>query len=122
VVEEAEAGMRQRMSLSRRFRHLTMRTIQAPVRRRGHAHRRADDCVPRHRDELIGLGMPDCLLKRHLGEAPELAAVQLLKPLAAQDVKRANADTQMLVDALAVERVGHAGQLDLAVQRLVAHA
>jgi hypothetical protein len=28
----------------------------------------------------------------------------------------------VLVDALAVKVVGHAGQLDLAVQRLVAHA
>ena len=35
---------------------------------------------------------------------------------------RADADAQVLVHALAVEVVGHAGQLDLAVQRLVAHA
>ena len=39
-----------------------------------------------------------------------------------QDLDRAHADAQVLVDALAVELVGHAGQLDLAVQRLVAHA
>ena len=43
-------------------------------------------------------------------------------PSLAQDLDRAHADAQVLVDALAVEVVGHAGQLDLAVQRLVAHA
>ncbi len=61
-------------------------------------------------------------LKRHLRKAPQLAAVELLGPLRAQQVDRAQADAQVLVDALAVEAVGHAGQLDLAVQRLVADA
>jgi hypothetical protein len=41
---------------------------------------------------------------------------------AAQPFHRADADAQVLVHPLAVEVVGHAGQLDLAVQRLVAHA
>jgi hypothetical protein len=48
--------------------------------------------------------------------------VQLLMPCGAQQLDGAHADAQVLVDALAVEVVGHARQLDLAVQRLVAHA
>jgi hypothetical protein len=43
-------------------------------------------------------------------------------PLLAQQLDGAHADAQVLVHARAVEGVGHARQLDLAVQRLVAHA
>ena len=39
-----------------------------------------------------------------------------------QDINGAQADAQMLVHALAVEMVGHAGQLDFAMPGLVAHA
>ena len=62
------------------------------------------------------------LLKRHFRKAAQLAAVQLGGAALAQDLDGAHADAQVLVDALAVEVVGHAGQLDLAVQRLVAHS
>jgi hypothetical protein len=43
-------------------------------------------------------------------------------PARSSSMARPYADAQVLVDALAVEVVGHAGQLDFAVQRLVAHA
>ena len=50
---------------------------------------------------------------------PQLAAVQLVHTFFAQQLNRPHADTQMLVHPLAVKVVRHAGQLDLAVQRLV---
>src|SRR5438552_13638491 len=62
------------------------------------------------------------LLKRDLGEAAQLAAVQLVDTGLAQQFDRADADAQVLIDPLAVEMIRHAGQLDLAVPRLVAHA
>src|SRR6185436_8155609 len=62
------------------------------------------------------------LLKSHLVETSQLAAVQALAAFGAQDLDRAHADAQMLIDAFAIELVGHAGQLDLAMQGLVAHA
>ncbi len=40
----------------------------------------------------------------------------------AQDPDRLDADLEMLVDALAVEAVGHAAQLELAMERLVGDA
>jgi hypothetical protein len=61
-------------------------------------------------------------LERHLGKAAQLAAVQAARTLLAQQLDGPHADAQVLVDPLAVEVVGHAGQLDLAVQRLVADA
>ena len=48
--------------------------------------------------------------------------MQPVQPVGAQQFDGADADQQVLVHALAVEVVGHAGQLDLAVQRLVADA
>ena len=62
-----------------------------------------------------------CSLKRHFGKAAQLAAVQAVHAAGAQDVDGAHADAQVLVYALAVEVVGHAGQLDFAVQGFVAH-
>src|SRR5664279_1511058 len=67
-------------------------------------------------------GARSALLECDLGEAAQLSAVQLIDSRLAQQLDRANADAQMLVDALAVEMVGHPGQLDLAVQGLVADA
>ncbi len=62
------------------------------------------------------------LLEGDFREAAQLAAVQPGHAAGTQDVDGAHADAQMLVHALAVEVVGHARQLDLAVQRLVGHA
>ena len=62
------------------------------------------------------------LLKRHLRKTAQLAAVQLIQPTRAQQLDGAHADAQVLVYAFAVEVVGHAGEFDLAMQRLVAHA
>jgi hypothetical protein len=47
--------------------------------------------------------------------------VQLFGPVAAQALQCLQTNAQMLVHPLAVKLVGHAGQLDLTVQRLVAH-
>ena len=82
----------------------------------------APSTPPRRARHRLALGARLCSLERDFGEAPQLAAVQLLRPLLPQQFDRAHADAQMLIHALAVELVGHAGQLDLAVQRLVAHA
>src|SRR5664280_3748555 len=62
------------------------------------------------------------LLEGDLGEAAELAAMQLIDSPVAQQFDGPHADAQMLVDPLSIEMVRHAGQLDLAVQRLVADA
>lgn len=48
--------------------------------------------------------------------------MQLVEPVRAQDLHRLHADLQMLVDLPAIERVGHARQFQLAVQRLVRYA
>src|SRR5574343_686095 len=57
-------------------------------------------------------------LEGHFSKTAQLAAVQALNTAIAQDVDGPHADAQMLVHTLAVEVVGHAGQFDLAVQRL----
>src|SRR3569623_2170865 len=61
------------------------------------------------------------LPERRLVEAPELARVQRAQ-LAAQQVDRLEADAQVLAHRALVEARGGAGQLDLAVQRLVGDA
>ena len=65
---------------------------------------------------LFGLN----LLKRHFRKAAQLAAVQLIHPLLAQQLDGTHADAQVLVDAFAVEMIRHTRKLDLAMQRLVA--
>jgi hypothetical protein len=77
--------------------------------------------APTHLVRKLGDRVPK-LLKRHLGKAARLAAVQLPRPLVPQQLHRAHADAQELAHAFAAEGVGHARPLDLAVQRLVAHA
>ena len=47
---------------------------------------------------------------------------RLVTDALAHDVDRFQANTQMLADALGIEGVGHAGQFDLAMQRLVGDA
>src|SRR5215475_9819175 len=54
-----------------------------------------------------------CLLERDLGEAAELAAVQLLHAESPQQFHGANADLEMLPDLALVEGVRHAGELQL---------
>src|SRR5690606_33925657 len=61
-------------------------------------------------------------LEGDLGEAAQLAAVQPVHPLLAQQLERADPAAQVLLHPLPVEVVGHAGKLDLPVQGLVAHA
>src|SRR5262245_29512958 len=56
-----------------------------------------------------------------LVEAAQLARVQRVASRA-QKVKSLEADIQMLCDGALVKGIGGAGQLDLAVQRLVGHA
>ena len=56
--------------------------------------------------------------ERRLVETPQLARVQRVE-LAAQQVEGGDADPQVLVHRALVEGVGRAGQLNLAVQRLV---
>ncbi len=48
--------------------------------------------------------------------------MQLARPFGPQQLNRPHADAQVLVNTFAVKVVGHAGQFDFAVQRLVAHA
>ena len=62
---------------------------------------------------MCGLFLPatPLLLERHFRKAAQLAAVQLVGALCAQQLKRADANAQMLVDPLAVKVVGHAGSL-----------
>ncbi len=62
------------------------------------------------------------LLKRHLGKAAQLAAVQLVDAFGAQQFNGPHPDAKMLINPFAVKMVGHARQLDLAVQWLVADA
>jgi len=57
-----------------------------------------------------------------LVEAPELARVQLLHALGAQQPDRLDADGQVLADALSIHRIRHAAELDFAMQRLVGDA
>src|SRR5580765_6178171 len=64
---------------------------------------------------------PAPLPERWLVEAAELAGVEA-GPLLAQEVHGRHADLQVLADGAVVEGVGLAGQLDLAVQRLVGNA
>ena len=59
--------------------------------------------------------------ERRLVEAPELARMQRVVG-ALQEAYCRDADLQMLGDRALVEGVGGAGQLDLAMQRLVGHA
>ena len=68
-----------------------------------------------------GIGVR-CLLERHFGEAAQLAAVQAIDTFAPQLLERRDADTQVLIDPGPVEMIGHARQLDLPMQRLVAYA
>src|ERR1043165_1712020 len=62
------------------------------------------------------------LLKRDLGEAAQLARMQALRFLQLETFERPDPDLEVLADALAVELAGHAGELDLAMQRLVGNA
>jgi len=62
------------------------------------------------------------LLKRNLGKAPQLARMQPFSFLGLELFQRSKADLKMLADAVAVEVTGHAGQFDLAMQRLVRYA
>src|SRR5436305_1989731 len=65
---------------------------------------------------------PSRLLKRRLLKAPELARVEPLRRHGAEFLHRTDADLEVLVDLSAVEVRGHAGELQLAVQRFVRHA
>src|SRR5450755_4794963 len=83
----------------------------------------------RHRRFRFNRATPPCalahaypLLERDLREAAQLPAVQLIDAGRAQQLDGAHADAQVLVDALAIEVIGHAGQLDLAMQGIVADA
>jgi hypothetical protein len=62
------------------------------------------------------------LLKCHFGKASELAGMQPFECLRLQLLEGRQADLKMLVDALPVELPGHAGELDLAMQRFVRDA
>src|SRR5690348_9248425 len=64
---------------------------------------------------------PADLLERHLGEASQLARMEPLGLLQLQLIERQQAALEVLLDALAIEFAGHAGELDLAMQRLVGH-
>src|SRR6185437_8253812 len=55
-------------------------------------------------------------------EAAQFARMQPCLAAFAQGAQGFDANREMLADALAVERVGHAAQLDFAVQRLVRDA
>src|SRR5829696_6335123 len=61
--------------------------------------------------QALGVAAEDprwpALLERHLREAAQLAAVQLVDAGLAQHLDRPHADAQMLVDALAIEVVRH---------------
>ena len=64
------------------------------------------------RPDVIGFERPSwgCrLLERHLGKAAQLAAVQLVQALTAQQLDGPHADAQVLIDPLTVEGIGHAG-------------
>ena len=64
------------------------------------------------RPDAIGFERPSwgCrLLERHLGKAAQLAAVQLVQALTAQQLDGPHADAQVLIDPLTVEGIGHAG-------------
>ena len=65
----------------------------------------------------------DCISpERRLVEAPELARMQRRRRWLCSRPMRGDADLQVLADRALVEGVGGAGQLDLAVQRLVGDA
>ena len=74
------------------------------------------------RDRGGDAGPPCRLLEGGFHEGPQLAGVQALRRHAAQAFEGADADFQVLVDLAAVEGAGHAGQLQLAVRRLVRHS
>jgi hypothetical protein len=65
---------------------------------------------------------PGRLLERDLGKAPQLARMQPFSFLGPELFQGSKADLKMLADAAAVEVPGHAGQFDLAMQRLVRYA
>ena len=61
---------------------------------------------------MTGCTTPDALrvfalLKRDFRKTPQLAAVQVIRARLAHQLDRADADQQMLVDAFAIEVVGH---------------
>src|SRR5581483_5213883 len=62
------------------------------------------------------------LLKCHLGKAPQLARMQPLRFLLLDTLQRLQPDLKMLTDPLSIEFARHAGELDLAMQRLVRNA
>ena len=64
---------------------------------------------------------PESLPERRFVEAAQLARVQRTE-LAAQNVERGQPDAEVFAERALVERAGAAGQLDLAVQRLVGDA
>jgi hypothetical protein len=55
------------------------------------------------------------LLKRHFRKAAQFPAVQLLRPQLTQNFYGTHANSQMLIDAITIELVGHAGEFDFAV-------
>src|SRR6266481_32042 len=72
-------------------------------------------------DEVLRCAQDDWLSKRRLVEAAELARMQRTQ-FAAQQAQRLQADAQVLADRPPIEARGRAGQLDLAMQRLVGDA
>src|SRR5450830_294317 len=62
------------------------------------------------------------LTESRFAETAQLATVQLLDAMIAQQLQRANANLQMLRHPLLIKAVRHARQFDLAVQRLVGYA
>jgi len=77
----------------------------------------ARKALPRGRRHRFSGSEHGHLLKRDLGEAPQLARMQPFSFLGLELFQRSKTDLKMLADALAVEIVGHAGQFDLAMQR-----
>src|SRR5262249_47029955 len=62
------------------------------------------------------------LLKCDLGEASEFARMQACPLLGFELFQRFQADLKMLSDPLAIELVGHTGELDFTMERLVRDA
>jgi 3-oxoacyl-[acyl-carrier protein] reductase len=77
---------------------------------------------PLHLRDAAVTSPVSALLKRHFAEAPELARMELRRLQRPELLERAQADGEVLVYLFPIEGRSHAGQLQLAVQRLVRNA
>lgn len=68
----------------------------------------ATSAFSRNADEWLAQVSFAQLLKRHLSEASQLAAVQVIGTGGTHEFQRADADEQVLIHAFAVEVIGHA--------------